>query len=93
MHDSSVVVYTVGRILIATAYAYELLAFERTKESFCLGYVVTMVDIENLVDGVSFELQAFGYELTLEVAHTAHALLHTVIEHVESTVSQTVNTA
>ena len=93
VHDSCVVVDTVGRILIAAAYAYELLAFERTKESFSLGYVVTMVDIENLVDGVSFELQAFGYELTLEVAHTAHALLHTVVEYVESTVAQTVNTA
>ena len=52
-----------------------------------------MVDIENLVNRISFEFQPLGYELTLEVAHTAHALLHTMVEYVESTVAQTVNAA
>ena len=52
-----------------------------------------MVDIENLVNWIGFELQTFCYELALEVAHTAHALLHTMVEHVESTVAQTVYAA
>ena len=61
MHDGSIVVDTVWRILIATAYAHEFLAFERTKENFCFGYVVTMVDIENLGIRISFVCLPLGY--------------------------------
>ena len=50
-----------------------------------------MIHIENLVDRISLQAQTFSHKLALEVAHSAHALLHTMIEHIEGLVAQAVD--
>ena len=60
-------------------------------ESLGLRNILLVIYIENLVDRISLQLQSLYHQLTLEVAHTAHTLLHTVVEHIERLVAQTVD--
>ena len=60
-------------------------------ESLSLRNILLVIYIENLVDRISLQLQSLYHQLALEVAHTAHALLHAVVEHIQSLVAQTVD--
>ena len=60
-------------------------------ESLGLRNILLVIYIENLVDRISLQLQSLYHQLALEVAHTAHALLHAVVEHIQSLVAQTVD--
>ena len=91
IHDGSIVIHAIRRKLVATAYAHQGLTLQRMDKGLSLRNIFLMIHIQNLVDRISLQLQAFHHQLALEIAHAAHALFHAVVEHIQSLVAQTIN--
>ena len=91
IHDGSIVIHAIRRKLVAAAYPHQGLTLQRMDESLGLRNILLVIYIENLVDRISLQLQSLYHQLALEVAHTAHPLLHTMVEHIERLVAQTIN--
>ena len=91
IHDGSIVIHAIRRELVAAAYTHQGLTLQRMDESLGLRNILLVIYIENLVDRISLQLQSLYHQLALEVAHTAHALLHAMVEHIERLAAQTVD--
>ena len=52
-----------------------------------------MVDIEDFPHRIGFEMQSRLYESALEIAHTRHSSLYTLLEHSDSLVVERLDTA
>ena len=91
VHDGSIVIHAIRRKLVATAHAHQGLTLQRMDKGLSLGDIFLVVNIQNLVDRISLQLQALHHQLALEVAHAAHALLHAMVEYIQRLVAQAID--
>ena len=90
-HYGGILIHTIWRKLLTSAHSYDSFPLKRVQESLGFGNVVLMIDIKNLVYRISFKTESLLNKLTLEIAHTAHSCIKTMVKYIKSPTVQTIN--